>query len=192
MPEIISFQTKNLQILLCLCLVISGFLKHNRTFPCGNSLFRDKILTHYHHYTMSTWGQSERAISAWIQRIMTKRIHSPVRPPFFTIHHPPTLEDPTCPTKKSCSSKNYTQLNYLPSDPLHKIGMWQAGLVHNNKLKPVLARFAKKNPVLRSSKYYKLKDYPFDYFMLYDVIKYMWADRGIFPQKSNCDNKWVK
>ena len=141
---------------------------------------------------MSTWGQSERAISAWIQRIMTKRIHSPVRPPFFTINHPPTLEDPTCPTKKSCSSKNYTQLNYLPSDLLHKIGMWQAGLVHNNKLKPVLARLAKQNPVLRSSKYYKLKDYPFDYFMLYDVIKYMWADRGIFPQKSNCDNKWVK
>ena len=85
------------------------------------------------HLTMYMWEKYDKAIAAWLHRINTKRIHVPGRPQLLTLHHPPTLEAYTWPNKKSCSSKKWTQFDSLPSNLLHNIGMWHAGLVNHNK-----------------------------------------------------------
>ena len=104
-------------------------------------------------------------IAACINRIRNKRIHAPWRPPFLTLHHPPTLESSTRQSKNDCSPKNCTQLDSLPLDMLHNICMWDAGLVHSNKLKPVLVELTQHHPVLHASTSYKLKYIPFKYYM---------------------------
>ena len=65
-------------------------------------------------------------------------IHPPGIHPFLTLHHPPTLEFSNLPIKKSCSSKNYTQLDSLTLDLLHYIGMWYAGIVNLQQTKTIL------------------------------------------------------
>ena len=84
------------------------------------------------------WGQSEKSIAAWIERIINKRIQSSGLLHFLTLHHLPTLEAPTHPTKINCSYKNFTQLDSLPSKLLYDIYMRNEGLVQCNQLKPVL------------------------------------------------------
>ena len=91
--------TTSLQSLLYLCLVLSGFLKHNRNFTCGKSLFLDKTLTRYHHRTMLTWVQNEKFIASWIHRISNIRVQTTGRHPFLILHHPPTLEASSLPIK---------------------------------------------------------------------------------------------
>ena len=76
------------------------------------------------------------------------------------LHHPTTLAASTRPTKKHPPSKNSKQFDSLPSDLLHNIGVWHAGLVHYNKLKLVLEWPAQQNPVLCDSKPYKPKICP--------------------------------
>ena len=122
---------------------------------------------------MSTWVQYEKSIASCIHRIRNKRTHSPGRPPFFTLHHPPTPEASTCPTFTNHSYKNCTQLDSLPSELLHNIDMWRAGLVNHIKLKPVLVQITQYYPVLCASTFYKLKYPPFDYFMHYYHIRYV-------------------
>ena len=79
---------------------------------------------------MYTWLQSMKSIVAWIHNIRTEMIQASGSPPFLTLHHLPTLEASTCPTKRSCSSKNCTQLDSLPLEHLHDSDMWHAGIVH--------------------------------------------------------------
>ena len=166
------------------CLLPSGSVKNNRKLPCGNSLFWDNKLNFYLHSTMSTCGQYEKSIAAWIHCIRDKSTQSPGRLPFIMIHHSPTFESSTRPTKKSCSSKNCTQLYYLPLFLLRNIGTWNMGTIHCNKLKSFLAWLTQHHTVLRASL--------FDYFIHYDVIKYAWVDRHLDPQKFNHDRKWGK
>ena len=143
-------------------ILISGCIKQCRKFPCGNPLFQEQILTRDLHYTISTWGQSEKAIAACLHHIGTEKIQAPGRPAFLTLHHPPTLESPTWPTKKSCYSKNCTQCDSIPSDLLHSIGMCHAVLVQHNKIKLVLAQLTKLNTITCASRSYKLKYAPFN------------------------------
>ena len=154
--------TTSFQSLIYLCLVLSGCVKHSRKLLCENSLFWDNKLARYLHHTMTTWGQSEKSIAAWIHHIRIKMIQYPGLPPFLVLHLPPTLEASTRPTKNSCSSKNCTHLDSLLFDLLHNIGIWHADLVHCNKLKPLLERLTQNHPVLRVSTSYKLKYVPFD------------------------------
>ena len=106
------------------------------------------------------------------------------------IYHPPTLEASTCPTKNNYSYKNCARLDSLPSELLHNIDMLHAGLVHCNKLKSFLVWLAQHHPVLCASTSYKLKYAPFEYYTHYYHIKYVWADRRIFPH--NSVHKWGK
>ena len=154
--------TTNLQSLLYICLVLSGYVKQRSNFPCGNSLFEVHILMRYLRCNISTWGKSEKAISTWLHRIRTKRIHPPGRHHFLTLHRPSTFEASPCPTKRYCSSKYFTHLNLLQSYLLRNIGMWNVGLVHCKKLKPVLELLTKHNPVIRASKSYKIKYAPIE------------------------------
>ena len=146
----------------------------------------------YLHLTMPTWRQYYKSIAAWIHCIRNKRIQDPGIPPLLTIYHPPNLEYSTRPTKKSCSSKNCTQMDYLPFNLLHNISIWHAGLENHNKLKPVLELLTQKNPVLCASIFYKLKYSPFDYFIHCWVIKYAWADKRLGTHKYNHDRIWEK
>ena len=123
----------------------------------------ERYLTHYLHNTISTWIQFEKSIASWIHHINNKSIKAPGRHPFITIHHPPTLEASNWPDKNNCSYQNCTQLDSLPSELLHEIGLCNAGLVHGNKLKPVLFQLTKHHPVLRASTSYKLTYSPFGY-----------------------------
>ena len=148
--------TTNLQSLLYLCLVLSGCVKHNRKFPCGNLLFRDRKLTRYHHCTISTWVQSENSIAEWLQHIRNKSIQAPWRPPLINVHPPPTPEASTFPIK-ILPYKNCTQLYSLPSELLHSIGIWHTGLVHHNKTKPVLVGLTQHHAVLCAPLCYKIK-----------------------------------
>ena len=144
-----------------ICLLISGCVKQCRTFPYGNSFFKIQTLTRDLRRTMSTWGQSEKAIDPGIHHIKTKIIQAPGRPPFLTLHYPPTLEVSIFPTKRSCFSQNCTQFDSFPSDILHNIGIFHMGLVHCNNLKPDLAQITQNNPIIFMSKSYKLKYVPF-------------------------------
>ena len=126
--------------------------------------------------TMSTWGQYYNAVYSCIQRIGNERIQAPGLLYFLTWHHPTTLEASTCLTKNSCSSKNCTQFDSLPSDLLCNICMWNLGVVHSKKLKPVLARLTQHNPILCASTSYKLKYILHEYYIHYDVILHAWAD----------------
>ena len=182
----------NLYILLYICLVLSGCVKHSSKLPCEKTLFWAKTSTRKLHRTMSTWGQSEKSIAAWIHFISTKRIQDPGRTPFLTLYHTYNLEASTLPTKNSCTSQNCTQFNSLPPDLLHNISMFHAGLVHHNKLKPVILWITQQNPVSLVPKSYKLKYVPFYYFMYYNIIKYAWKDRILGPHKFNRDHKGVK
>ena len=116
------------------------------------------------------WVQYEKSISAWLHSIRTERIQEPEHPPFLTINHPPTLKASTRVTTKSRSSKTFKQFYSLPLDRLNNIFMWHTGLVHCNKLKPVLARLTQQNPVPCVSNSYKLKYAPYDYYTHYNFI----------------------
>ena len=183
---------KKIQSLLYICLVLSGCVKHSMKFPCGISILQYKTLTQYIHHTISTWEQYEKTISSWIHRIRTIRIHYPRRLNFLILHYSQTLEDSTCPTKRSYSSKTYTQFYYLPSEILLNIGIWYAGIVHRNKLKLVLVLITQHHPVLCAHKSYKLKYVPFEYLLNYNVIKYAWEVRHLRPHKYNHNCKWGK
>ena len=104
-------------------------------------------------------------------------------------HHPPTLEAFTCMTKKSCSSKNSTQFNSLPSDLIHIVDMWHLGIVYYNKFKLVLPQPTQQNPVFHASTSYKLKYDPFDYYMHCNVIQYAWADQWLGRHTSDRDRE---
>ena len=108
-------------------------------------------LTRCIHRNIYTWVQYEKAISTWLQHIRTKIIQAPGCHPFLTLHHPPTLEASTWPTKKSCFSKSIPQLDSLSLDLLRNIGMWYLGLVHCNKLKRVLVQLTQSHLVLCAS-----------------------------------------
>ena len=164
--------TKNLQSLLYLCRLNSGCFKHDSKFPCGKSLFQYMTLTRYLHRIISTWGQYEKSIEAWVHHIRNLRIQAPGCPPFLTLHHPTTIEAYTRPTKKSYSSKNFTQLDYIPSDLLHNIGMWITGFEHLNKLKPVLVQLTQHYPVLCAPTSYKIKYISFDYYIKKTLLFY--------------------
>ena len=125
---------------------------------------------------MSMWVQTKTYIVAWIHCIIHKRIQAPWRPPFLTIHHPPTIEASTCPTKK-CSYKNCTQLDSLPLELLHNIDMWHASIVNCKKLKRVSLLLKQHHPVICASTSNKLKYVPFYYYTHYYHIKYVWAYR---------------
>ena len=56
-----------------------------------------------------------------------------------------------------------------------------------NKLKLVLVQLIQQNPVPRVSKSYKLKYAPFDYFVHYTAILYVWADIRLGPHTSDHD-----
>ena len=146
----------------------------------------------YLRRTIATWVQSDKSIASFLYCIINKSIQAPGRPPLLTLHHPPTLEASTCPTRKPCSSKNSTQFDILPLDLLHSIGIWNAGIVYCNKLKPVLAQLTQHNQFLCASTSYKLKYPPFDYCIHYDIIQYVWADRHVLLHKSNLECKWLK
>ena len=121
LPEIFSFQIMvcchsfkkymllSLQVwkqFVCLYLLLSGCVKRRRKLPCVNTLFWVHTLTRYLHCVMSTWGQYENSIAAWLHHIRIQRIQVPGRPTFLTLLYPPTLENSTNPTKNSCSSKH--------------------------------------------------------------------------------------
>ena len=139
--------------------------------------------------TMSTRGQYEKYISTWIQWISTESIQDLGFLPFLTWHHPPTLEASNLPTKKYFPSKHCTQFDSFPLDLLHNIYMWRSGFLHHNKLKPVLGWIKQHNTVICSYTSYALKYVPFDYYMHYYVIWYVWADRRLGPHTSDCDHK---
>ena len=80
--------------------------------------------------------------------------------------------------------KNCTQLDSLPSEILHNIDIWNARLVHCKKLKPVLVWITQHHLFLPAYDSYELKYSPFDYYMHYDHIKYVWADRHHGPHNS--------
>ena len=132
-------------------------------------LFRDRKLMWYHQRNMSTWGQSEKYIAAWIHSIRDKSINASGRTTFLTLHQPPTLEASTHPTK-TVPYKNFTQLDSLPLGLIHNIYMWHASLVHCNKLKPVLVQLTQHCQFICTSTSYKLKYAPFAYFMHYAQI----------------------
>ena len=119
-----------MQCLIYIYFIISGCVKSIRKLYCGNSLFWEKSLTRYLQRTMSMWGQSEKSIAAWIHCIRNKGVQAPGRPSFLTLHHPTTLEDSTRQTKTKTSYKNCTLFYSLPSELLHNIDMWYAGIVH--------------------------------------------------------------
>ena len=181
--------TTKFQSLLYLCVLFSGCVNNNSKLPCGNSLSRDNTLTRYLHHNMYPWVQYEKSISAWVHCTRNKSIHPPWYPPLLTLHQLPTLEASTLPTKKYVPYKKFTQFDSLPSDFIHYIGMWHAGLVHSNKLKPVLVKLTQHHPVLFSSKFFKLKYIPFDYYIHYGNIWYVWADIYLGPHKYNCNCK---
>ena len=163
----------------------------------GNSLvethfFRFQTFTLDIHRSMSMLGQSKKYIAACLHYIRTERIQAPGRPSFLMCHHPTNLEASTRLTKSYCSSKNYIQFNSLPLDLLHKNSMGHSGLVHHNKLKPVLEQLTKHNTVLGVSNSYKLEYTPFDYYKHYNVIQYGWVDRRLGPHILDCDHELGK
>ena len=85
---------------------------------------------------------------------------------------PPSLEDYTYPKKQSCSSKNHTQFNTLPSDILHTIGTWNFRIVHHNKFNKVLVQITQQNQLLCSIISYKLKYVPFANTIFFHKIIY--------------------
>ena len=134
--------------------IIEIYLVEKITFPVQGI---NTLSSPNHVHVGSNW----ESISAWIHHIRNGSIKTPGCPHLLTLHHPPTLEDFTRQTKK-CSYKNFTQLDSLPSELLHNIYMWNAGLVHCNKLKPVLVWLIQHHPVLSENKSYELKYTPFD------------------------------
>ena len=132
--------TTNLQNILYLCILLSGCFKYNRNLPCENSLFLKKTLTCYLHCTISMWGQTEKSMAAWLHHIRNIQIRAPRRPPLLMLHHPPKFDASTLPTKNNVSYQIFTQLYSLPSELFNNIGMSRAGILHCNKLKPVLVR----------------------------------------------------
>ena len=81
-------------------------------------------------------------------------------------------------------------MDYLPSELIHDIGMWNAGLLHRNKLKQVLMQITHHHQVIRASTSYKLKYATFEYYMHYDHVQYVRVDIGLGPQKY--EHKWGK
>ena len=157
--------TTNFQGLLYICLVLSSCVEIYKKFPSVNSLLWVQTLTRYLQRTISKWGQSDKYPAAWICCTRTKRIQAPGRPPFITLHQLPLAQ-----LKSLVSSKNFTHFDSLLLALLHNIVLCHAGIVHYNKLKPVLVRLTQHNPDLCASNSYKLKYVPFDYFMHSDII----------------------
>ena len=149
-----------------------------------------KTLACCHHHTMSTLGQTDKSKVEWIRCIRNRRINSPGRPHFLTIHQPTTLEASSNPTKNYVSYKICTQLDSLPSEILHSIDMCHAGLLHCNKLKPILLKLTQHPPVIHAYTSYEFKYFPFDYHTHYYHIKYVWEYRRLGPK--NPVHKWGK
>ena len=97
---------------------------HTFTAPCESNL-------------LNTWSHGSHCIR-------TERIKSPGHLNFLTRHRLATLEASARLTKKTCLSKNSTQLDSLPLDILHEIYTWYLGLVNCNIITPVLAQITKK------------------------------------------------
>ena len=55
--------------------------------------------------------------------------------------------------KNSCSSKNCTQFDTLPSDTLYTVETWHFILVHCNNFKKLLAQLRQHNPILRFTRF---------------------------------------
>ena len=138
---------------------------------------------------MSTWGQSDKYIAAWIHHISNKRFrHHGILPSSRHTTHPP-LELPLTQLFEKLL-KNCTQVDSLPSELLHNIYIWRAGLVHHNKLKLAFVLLTQHHPVICVSTSYKLKCPPFCHFMHYNHILYVWEYRRLGPRKY--DHKWGK
>ena len=122
------------------------------------------------------WVQTDKYIKGWLRSIRKRRIKSPGRPPLLTLHQPPTIESNTHKAKKTCSSKNCTQLDCLPLEHLFNIDMWHVGLVDCNKLERIMVKLTEHYTFLLAYTSYELKYTPFDYYTNYDHIKYAWED----------------
>ena len=96
-------------------------------------------------------------------------------------HHPHILKVSICPDKNPCSSILFTQFNILPLYILHTIYTWYFSLVHYDKLKKYLAQPTQHNPLLCSTRSYKLKYTPFDNPMHYKYTCYVKAGRWLPP-----------
>ena len=119
------------------------------TFPGQDN----NALSSPHHFHV---GPNEE-----INRIRNIIIKATGRPPFLALNQPPTLEASTLPTENKCFYKTFTELDSLTSYLLRNIDMWHAGLLHCNKLKPVLLRITQHHlsffwSGLRGSKAYSL------------------------------------
>ena len=142
--------------------------------------------------TMSTCDQYDKDIFEWIQPISKERVKSSGRPPFLMGHHPPTLEVSTQTNKNYCSFKNFTHFDSLSSDLLHTIFIWNLGLIHHNKIKPVLARLTQHKTIICTSTSYKTKYVSFQYWIHCSIIRYVWADRRLGTHTSDHDRKWER
>ena len=94
------------------------------------------------------------------------------------------------PDKNTCLSKNSAQFYSLLSDHICDIDMRKLGLLHRNNLKPVLAQLKKRNPALCTLTAYKIKYFPFNYYMHYEIIGYAWSERYLGPYTYDHDCKW--
>ena len=147
---------------------------------------------------MSAWGKLKPTNSpntvwgdpGWVCCETEWNIKVPGHPNLLQRHHQPTLEVSTCPTKNECSSKNCTQLDTLRSDILHTIDTRYLSLVHHETFKKVLAWIKHQNPVLHSTRSYKLKYIQFDNPMHDQEIFYVWANRCLAPYTPLRDLLW--
>ena len=131
------------------------------------------------------WEQYEKSMDAWIHRIRTSRIKSSGCPLFLPWQNPTNLEASNFLTKKSCLSRYCTHFNSLLLDLLYDIYMCRSGIAHRKKVKLVLAKLTKHNPVLCASTAYKLKYFFFDYDIHYDLNRYTWVDIRLGPHISD-------
>ena len=125
------------------------------------------------------WVQYKKFIKVWLHHIRNIRIQATGRTHVFNLHHPPTLEASTRPTKK-ISYKYCTQF-YLLLLVLRNIDMWHAGIVNHNQLKLFLVRLTQHHQVLRASTACDLNYFPFHYYTNYCRLKYARGDRHKCP-----------
>ena len=78
------------------------------------------------NFPKTVWGYP-----GWFCYYPEWQIKVSVRSTLLKLCHPPTLEFSTRSNKNSCSSKNCTQFNTLPSDILNTIDTWYFSLVHH-------------------------------------------------------------
>ena len=103
----------------------------------------------YLHWTMSEWGKPKRTAipmeewgePGWGQHDTEMHTKVPCYPPLLKLKtRLPSLEDFTCPTKKSRSSKLCTHFDNLFSDILHNTNTWSFSPVHHEKFQKDLTR----------------------------------------------------